>query len=446
MVGIKCWEPDDGRTELEHIKEVLLPIRSLIGLQGLLYGSRDFKKEIDVQGLTRYKEACENAMHKDNRGGHLGQEGVEAWTRDVYEDVMYTAAMDRMAAMVQKSMSQYIIDISYGIRTMFAHIREKRRIFRRWRELCPAATVDHKLHPEWMLNLYNVIRKGGPVVIQAAPPKLKCPFPHFRPLLQGDVVTAEGSAEETEEEDTNKVVFDGWDQYRYKALKRFANSKIETAIDYKRGPHGYTMAIYKDGSETQLEIPNARCVNGMIRVTAPVDASMQSGGGNGPEADTGGGNQIADWWQASIKKAAAKAKARAKKEAKKAAKLAAQAEVEQKKKEKKAAMKVQQKPAVEAIPTVEQLVAAEEKKRRMLAKKPAAEARPAVENSNFYRPNLVAIMGSAADEGDKDGGADDPTPGKRKGSGADGGRRKKGKTGGSALNAIQKTMPKIESK
>ena len=137
-----------------------------IGLQGLLYGSRDFKKEIDVQGLTRYKEACENAMHKDNRGGHLGQEGVEAWTRDVYEDVMYTAAMDRMAAMVQKSMSEYIIDISYGIRIMFAHIREKRRIFRRWREHCPAAAVDHKLHPEWMLNLYNVIHEQRQLVFR----------------------------------------------------------------------------------------------------------------------------------------------------------------------------------------------------------------------------------------------------------------------------------------
>ena len=60
-------------------------------------------------------------------------------------------------------------------------------------------------------------------------------------------------------------------------------------------------------------------------------------------------------------------------------------------------------------------------------------------------------MGSAADEGDNDpdkdgengddGGADDATPGKRKGDGADGGIRKKGKTAaGSALNAIQKAL------
>ena len=77
-----------------------------------------------------------------------------------------------------------------------------------------------------------------------------------------------------------------------------------------------------------------------------------------------------------------------------------------------------------------------------------------VENSKFYRPNLVDIMGSAADEGDDpdndgesgdDGGADDPTPGKRKGGGADGGRLKKGKTGaGSALNVIQQNALKAK--
>ena len=80
-----------------------------------------------------------------------------------------------------------------------------------------------------------------------------------------------------------------------------------------------------------------------------------------------------------------------------------------------------------------------------------------VENSKFYRPDLVDIMVSAADEGDNDpdkdgegddddGGADDPTPGKRKGGpngGADGGIRKKGKTAGSALHAIQKALKAV---
>ena len=77
MVGVACWQTQDGTVATGHVTEAMATIRDTIGHEGCLYTGRDFKKGIDNLGMERYEKGLLNAMILDPRRGHICQEDVE---------------------------------------------------------------------------------------------------------------------------------------------------------------------------------------------------------------------------------------------------------------------------------------------------------------------------------------------------------------------------------
>ena len=127
MVGVACWQTQDGTVATGHVTEAMAPIRDMIGYEGCLYTGRDFKKGFDNAGMERYKEGLHNIMILDSRGGHICQEDMEEWVTGVYKDPMFQAGFDRRFAVAQFSPDEGIKDEAYALRTMFSHCRERRR-------------------------------------------------------------------------------------------------------------------------------------------------------------------------------------------------------------------------------------------------------------------------------------------------------------------------------
>ena len=68
MVGIACWKDSEGK-EVEKIGKVLDQYEEEIAIHGFAYPSRDFKRNIDIGGLTKYHKFCEGFVDIDPRGG-----------------------------------------------------------------------------------------------------------------------------------------------------------------------------------------------------------------------------------------------------------------------------------------------------------------------------------------------------------------------------------------
>ena len=241
MPLVSWWRSPDP--SLSNLKAVIEPNWSAImATGGWDYPSLCMKKGIQPDKLVKTSAVLMGCMQLDPRGGYIRQD-------DAFQVICKIVLMPQhqftfeayCVAKQHPSVVAGVRRVAYSLRVMLSHTREK---FSQWKGL---AQKEARSHPDWLVEIYNVISEELP-----RSSKVPNPFIHLR--------EPDECEEESEDEEVPSIIHVqvGADK---KATMLWSDGSNITADYYEPGDKGFAIAVWLAASNVkghvyETEIPN----------------------------------------------------------------------------------------------------------------------------------------------------------------------------------------------
>ena len=247
----RSWQHPHGAAEtVKSLTGVLSTAIHAILVRGeAFYPSIDMKVGRSAPHLVTFMHMLMGLMTLDPRGGHFLQGDMERAVGEATKDAQLEGTMTALASSSRKEVKDVKNLIAYKIRVMCSHAREMRH----------DCDMSSDLKP-----LFDIMRGDAPASSSGdaapAPPIAATGF--FLNLK----LPEESANDESDPEDGAPAPSTGasevakyFDGYLWKARKIFSDGTFMTAETYKQGDGGLAIAVFGDGDELLLEVPNS-CV------------------------------------------------------------------------------------------------------------------------------------------------------------------------------------------
>ena len=188
----------------------------------------------------------------DPRGGYIGQPMLMEAVEDKFMSERFAANTQRLAAQAEKSPKEYMTLVTYKLRVIVSHFREKTHQYFKLKR--NGKEPDGRSHPPEMIAVYMLLDHESGVRSTMTPKKPQAvinPMPWFRQKMANDASDSD-TYDEHFDEDSQIRVFAGLCAQENKAIQCFADGRVVNAIRYVAGD--------PPGTSSRKETKRVTCV------------------------------------------------------------------------------------------------------------------------------------------------------------------------------------------
>ena len=163
---------DGSQSVVDCLIACLIVVETILSVNGVKYGSNNMKTGIDLDQMKPWAAAFKKMYELDVRGGHFGQDDMEAAVDAICQKPELQAAVRLVAANAGISVQELVSKTGYSFRVMLAHGHIRHLQHEKTKQ--KGKEIQQRTHPAWLIDVVSVISSSAatePEVKAAAKPK-----------------------------------------------------------------------------------------------------------------------------------------------------------------------------------------------------------------------------------------------------------------------------------